>query len=159
MKQGNVERAAQQAQNVREVAPPAQLQPNGPGLAKNELHHLAQRGRERGRAPGEAHPGALQATSFLFRGGRRGLAVAFGIEIFLKLRGRDRPVRKKIIGQHTNRPGAEHAKKAEDAFQRRQAVAIAMTQVMTVVMNFVMGINRAARAIPCKVGRTNLHTL
>lgn len=83
VEQGRVERMAQSLQNAGQAAPPAQLEPEEPGLGKNELHHLAQQGRERVRAPGEAPPGALQAAAFLFGGWRERQAIGFGIEVLL----------------------------------------------------------------------------
>ena len=159
MEQGSIERASEQEQNAGQVAPPAQLEPNGLGLENNELHHLAQRGGERGRAPGETLPSPLQATSLFFRHRWRWPVTGSGIESFLDFRRRDRPIGKEVARQHTNRSAAKQAKKAQNALQWFQSIAVAVTIVMTVTMNFVSGIGRARRTIPEKVRKTNLHAI
>lgn len=59
--------AAQQMENPREIAQPAQLRPDALGIRCSDLHHLAQHHRKCGDALTEASPSSLQAVSLAFR--------------------------------------------------------------------------------------------
>lgn len=62
-----------------------------------------------------------------------------------------------MIGQNTDRAATEQAKKTQDTFQRLGPITITVAKVGSVAMNFVSGIQRAARSIPREVGKANLH--
>lgn len=159
MEQGGVERTSQQEQNIGQVAPPTQLGPDELGLGKNELHHLAQDGRQGGRAAGETLPSAFQATLFLFGGRGWFLADGFGIESGLDFGDGDGPVREEMIWEDTDRATAKDAEKAENGLQGRRPVATAMAMVMAMTVNRMMRINGARRMGCGEGGRTDLHVL
>lgn len=93
----------------------------------------------------------LQATLDHLGGGRFGQVVGAGIEVFLKTRDRNPPVREQMLGQNTDGVPAGIAKPAGDDFGGFQ-IRLSIPIVGAVGVDGVAGIDRTAGLITADLG-------